>query len=165
MTAAAAAFGDAVREIGSSPAPQAPQSPIWRFRRTSRVASIRGSIRRERTGDLHLRPGALAEMDLLVRNQGPSEWISSPEPSGGHVGVAADVLSRAGDLVVRTSPVALARDLAPGEEAAVRLSFRAPAEPGDYRLQPTLVHFGRGGSLAAGSAIPLVVAAGSLDNR
>jgi hypothetical protein len=57
--------------------------------------------------------------------------------------------------------VLLARDLTLGEEETVRLCFIAPEAPGEYRLQPTLVHVGRGAPLEAGDALPLIVGRGA----
>ena len=81
-----------------------------------------------------------------------------PERFGGHVAIAADLLGPGGELVARLRPTALVRDLGPGEDESVRLRFTAPPDRGEYLVQPTIVHFGRGGSRPAGNPIALVVA-------
>jgi len=158
MAAAAAAFSRAVREIGSHPREAEPGSVHgWPPRRTSRVSAIEGSASAREAGAIRVSPGAVAAVELTVRNEGASEWISTPEPSGGHVGIAADLQSSTGERVARVRPSGLRRDLPPGAEELVRLSLRAPSEPGEYRLQPILVHFGRGGGRAVGRPIVLAV--------
>jgi glycosyltransferase involved in cell wall biosynthesis len=122
---------------------------------TSRAAAVRGSI--AFAGSLAPAPKRQLDVELEVRNEGRSRWIATPDWTGGHVGIGGEVRTAGGFFVARVQPVLPDRDLAPGEKTRVRLRLRAPAEPGEYWLQPTIVHFGRGGSQTAGGLIRLVV--------
>lgn len=159
MQAAAAGFCRALEEIAVAPAAAALAEPLWRCPRTSRVAAIEGSISLRGSDQIRARPGAKVDLELLVRNDGESRWISTPEPTGGHVGVGADIVGPGGDLVGRIRPTLLGADLDPGEERSVRLRLDTPRALGDYRIQPTLVHFGRRSRYAAGSPLVLAVVA------
>lgn len=159
MEAARAAFREALGEIAAAPPRPGMREPLWRCPRTSRSAAIRGSVRPHGSAALRAFACAPVELDLCVANEGESRWITTPEPSGGYVGVGAEIRGSDGGLVGRIRPVWLDGDLEPGAEGNARLRFEAPRAPGDYRLQPTLVHFGRGGSRAAGMALALSVLA------
>jgi glycosyltransferase involved in cell wall biosynthesis len=158
MEAAARGFCDAVRKIAMPRSSPGRSVPIWRPEATSRGAAVHATARVSELSALHSRPGSAVELELSMRNDGACRWISTPERFGGHVAIAADVLGPRGELVARLRPTALMRDLGPGEEESVRLRFTAPSDYGEYLVQPTIVHFGRGGSRSAGKPIPLVVA-------
>jgi glycosyltransferase involved in cell wall biosynthesis len=159
MEAAAREFCGAVQRIASARPSPRPRLPIWRSAATSRGAAVHATVRAAEPPTLHSSPGATVELRLSIRNDGTCRWISTPERFGGHVGIAADLLGRRGDLHARLRPSPLLRDLEPGEEDFVRVRFTAPFDRGEYLVQPTIVHFGRGGSRPAGNPIPLVVAA------
>jgi SAM-dependent methyltransferase len=86
-------------------------------------------------------PGTLATneaapVDLRVRNDSSVTWPTSALLTVGgrwHTGAGAF----AGDHDIR---VLLPAALGPGEEQAVQLGIRAPATPGDYRLELDLLH-------------------------
>ncbi len=158
MEAAAGGFCAAVQRIAvSRPSPR-PRLPIWRPPATSRGAAVHATVRASEPPALRSQPGSAVELELSIRNDGASRWISTPERFGGHVAIAADLLGAGGELVARLRPTALVRDLGPGEDESVRLRFTAPPDRGEYLVQPTIVHFGRGGSRPAGNPIPLLVA-------
>lgn len=161
METAADGFRAALEEISAAPRASAMEmdEPLWHCPRTSRSAAIHGAIRARGPGEIRALAGATVNLELLVANDGDSRWISTPEPSGGYVGVGAEIVGPQGQLVGRVRPVLLGGDLEPGEERRVRLHLEAPRAPGDYRLQPTLVHFGRGARRAAGAPLALAVTA------
>jgi glycosyltransferase involved in cell wall biosynthesis len=159
MEAAARGFRAALVEIASSPSHCAGAAPIWQCPKTSRSAAISGSARALNPAGLQMRPGEGATLDLAVRNEGRSRWIATPEPWGGHVGVGADLETVTGRSIGSVRPTLLRRDLRFGEEEFVQVFLRAPLDPGEYRIQPTLVHFGRGARGAVGQPIRLVVTA------
>jgi glycosyltransferase involved in cell wall biosynthesis len=160
MEAAARAFGPALREIGDSPPlGKLLPSPLWRCAKTSRSAGIRGVARPAGAEEVQLAAGSAAAICLIVRNEGDSRWISTPEATGGYVGVGADLARVDGTLVARLRPTLLRGDLDPEAETPVALSVNGRLEPGEYRLQPTLVHFGRGARITAGRPLSLRVVA------
>jgi len=155
MEAAARGFREALERFATLPHPVAARFPLWPIARTSRSATIRG--RAFAAGELRCRPGASADVELSVRNEGESRWISTPEPFGGHVAIGAEVEDLDANPLGCADPASLPCDLEPGAEAAVRLRFVAPPRSGEYRLRPILLHVGRGIRHAAGDAIALVV--------
>lgn len=157
MEAAARSLREAVLGIGAGNPSAAPTPPLWRCPRTSRSAAIRGSAEPAADVPGRITAGAAIDVPLRVRNVGASRWIAVPEPTGGHVGVAADVIGEDGALAVRLPPVPLPRDVEVGDASVVCLRLDAPRAAGRYRLQPTLVHFGRGPRRAVGEAIALEV--------
>jgi len=158
MEAAAAGFRDALQRLADhSPARSA--RPLAPPRATSRSAAVRGLVLASAPDALRAYPGAISAVELRVRNQGASRWISTPEPSGGHVGIGADIVSASGRPVGQVLSASIPRDLEPGEEASLRLPVQAPLEPGDYSILPTIVHFGRRSRVVAGPPIALVVTA------
>jgi hypothetical protein len=159
MDAAAAGFRHALEAIAAQPPAVVEREPLWRCPRTSRSAAIRGDIRAREAREIRVSAGALVEVELRVTNDGESRWISTAEPTGGYVGVGAEILGPKGEVALRVRPAALDGDLEPGEEGGACLRFEAPGVPGNYRLQATLVHFGRTGSRAAGAALALSVVA------
>ena len=158
MEAAAREFRSALEAIAAAPGPRRSPLPLWCCPKTSRSAAIAGSARLETGGEIRLRAGTVAEVALVLRNEGESRWIAMPEPSGGHVGFGADVVDPSGTVSRRIRAVPLRSDVEPGAELRVCLRVEAPLPAGEYRLQPALVHFGRGGRMASGAAIPLVAA-------
>jgi len=154
MDVAANDFRRAVEDVGAVGSP-ASLPPIVRFEPSSRSVAIRGRVQ----GIVELRSsaGSSMDVDLSVRNESVARWIATPEPAGGHVGVGADLFSADGALVARFRPALLRRDLRPGEGTCLRLQAEAPQQPGDYSIQPTIIHFGRGDARAAGRPIRLVV--------
>jgi glycosyltransferase involved in cell wall biosynthesis len=160
MGAAALAFREAVESIDAQKPTARPSPPLWRCPKTSRSAAISGGVVAAGACERALRPGSRAEIMLRVRNQGDARWISTPEPFGGHVAVGAEVVGAQGLVVARPRPVAPPCDVEPGDEFAVRLRFEVPELPGAYRLQPILLHVGRAGRVALGTAIDLAVAPG-----
>jgi glycosyltransferase involved in cell wall biosynthesis len=160
MEAAARGFSSAIQRIAPGrTSARPPRFPIWRPAATSRSASVHATILACDPRALRSRPGSAVEIRLWIRNDGASRWISTPQRFGGQVAIAADLLGAQGELSARLRPTAMVRDLLPGEEESVRLRFTAPRDCGGYLVQPTIVHFGRGGSRPAGDPIPLVVAA------
>ena len=140
MEAAARANVAAIREIASRPAPASVRI-VSRLRATSRTGGVRGSVPAGAT-DVVASPGKAAAVELVVRNDGVSEWISTAAGGAGEVTVTAEIL-RGDAVAARVRPATLARDVAAGEEETVVLSFIAPRDPGEYRLRPALAHFGR----------------------
>jgi glycosyltransferase involved in cell wall biosynthesis len=159
MEAAAREFCAAVEAIAQTRPSSRPRPPIRRPAATSRAAAVHATVRASEPPALRSPPGATVELRLSLRNDGTCRWISTPERFGGHVGIAADLLGPRGELRARLPPSPLLRDLEPGEEELVRFRFDAPSDRGEYLVQPTIVHFGRGGFRPAGNPIPLVVAA------
>lgn len=158
MQAAADGFRAALEAIAAAPAAASPPGPLWRCPRSSRSAAVHGSIQPCAAEEIRARPGATIDVEVRVRNDGDSRWISTPEPGGGYVGVGADIVGPPGEPVRRIRPTLLGGDLEPGDERVVSLRLETPRAPGDYRVQPTLVHFGRAERRAAGTSLALVVA-------
>jgi len=154
MERAAADFREAVAAIDAAAAP-ASSGPAARPAPSSRAAAIRGHALG--VAEVQCRAGKWFDLELRVRNEGESRWISTPEAGGGYVGVGAEVLGADRSPVARIRPVLLPRDVSPGEDVTIRLRAAAPSSAGEYRIQPTVVHFGRDGARAAGREIRFVV--------
>jgi len=160
MEAAARGFAQALRRFERDPSSGADwPRPLAPCHSTSRSAAVRGRVVATDPVALRVRPGATAVVALRVTNDGGSRWISTGEPSGGHVGVGAEVSSPDGRRIGSIAPVTLPRDLEPGEGATLRLAVEAPRDPGAYSVVPKIVHFGRRSSFVAGPPIALVVTA------
>jgi glycosyltransferase involved in cell wall biosynthesis len=158
MEAAARAFREAVAAISSAPARPRLAHPLWSVRRTSRVAAIAGSVAAVDETERTAAPGGMVEVEVAVRNTGESSWVSTPDPLGGHVALGFEIEKESGEAL-RLPTALLSHDLAPGAEARVRLSLRAPGEPGSYRIRPVLVHVGRSARRRGDRPLSLVVAA------
>jgi glycosyltransferase involved in cell wall biosynthesis len=152
MSRAARDFREAVQGIDAKPSAYHPPEPLRVP--TSRAVGVIASV--GFAGRLTSPPDLMLNVDLEVRNEGRCRWIASPDSAGGYVGIGADLRTAGGALVSRVPPLPPHHDLAPGEDGRVRLRIRAPLEPGEYSLQPTIVHLGRGAQ-TAGAPIPLAV--------
>jgi len=158
MEAAARGFRDALERFERQPPGAAARPPFAPPRATSRSAAIRGRVHAAEPETRHARPGSTIEVELRVRNEGDSRWISTPEIAGGHVGIGAAVVASTGRTLGPVRPAWMPHDLAPGQEACLRLRLQAPREPGEYSILPTIVHCGRD-RFVAGPPIALVVSA------
>jgi hypothetical protein len=159
MAAAACGFREAVTEIAASPPRASPRPPLWRCPKTSRSAAIAGVTVPIASEELVLRPCAAAEIQLCVRNEGDSRWISAAEPFGGHVAVGAEIVTEQGRVAMSLRPVSPPYDVEPGDEVVVRFVLEAPDRAGAYRVRPVLVHAGRERRVPLGAALDLSVRA------
>jgi glycosyltransferase involved in cell wall biosynthesis len=159
MAAAARGFREAVTAIAASPPAASPRPPLWRSPKTSRSASIAGSTVPAGLAQLVLGPRAATEIEICVRNDGDSRWISAAEPFGGHVAVGAEIIGEQGGVAMSLRPVSPMHDVEPGGEVVVRFLLEAPDRPGVYRVRPVLVHAGREHRILLGSALDLNVRA------
>ena len=97
-----------------------------------------------------LRAGASGTLRVRARNAGSAPWRSR-----GEAGVQASYhwLDPLGNAIVWDGPrTALARPVAPGDEAVLELELRAPRPPGRYRLAVDLVEEFRFGFAEVGSS-------------
>jgi hypothetical protein len=85
--------------------------------------------------------GKTVSADIMVKNISPVTWPSKPDNKDRYaVKLSYHWLNRKGEKVifegVRTS---LPRDLKPGESVDLKAAIQAPAKPGRYILEVTLV--------------------------
>jgi hypothetical protein len=103
--------------------------------------------------------------DITVKNISPVTWPSKPDNKDRYaVNLSYHWLNRRGEMIVldglRTS---LPRDLKPGESVALKAAIQAPAKPGRYILEVTLVQESAAwfpDKNGAKLALPVTVAAG-----
>jgi len=87
------------------------------------------------------RAGVVIEVFVTVRNDGNHVWPGIDLAGRQAVGLGYHLLDRRGRMLrFDNNPRAyLPRDLAPGEVATLRLSIRAPEEPGSYQIELAMV--------------------------
>ncbi len=88
-----------------------------------------------------MKSGKIVSADITVKNVSPVTWPSKPDNQDRYaVNLSYHWLNRKGATVVfdglRTP---LPRDLKPGESVDLKASIQAPAEPGRYTLEVTLI--------------------------
>jgi 2-polyprenyl-3-methyl-5-hydroxy-6-metoxy-1,4-benzoquinol methylase len=85
-------------------------------------------------------PSALLELSFEVENVGDTLWLVSRSPLKGTVRVGWRVVDERGAIVEEVHGLPpLARAVAPGERASLKLNWQAPVEPGRYTLKLDLV--------------------------
>lgn len=94
----------------------------------------------EPTPGMRAAAGTTAAVRIRVKNAGNTRWLAAPQKAPGYVFVGGHLLDEKGamlDLDHTRAP--LPRDLAPGEEATVAVSFGLPSRPGRYQLELDLL--------------------------
>ncbi|HYH85217.1 MAG TPA: methyltransferase domain-containing protein [Pyrinomonadaceae bacterium] len=115
------------RRASSVPDSRAPSAPAARF-------TFPEGFPRE------VAPGSMLKATLVVENAGDTLWLVGSAERAGSVMLGLRVLDEAGALVSeRHGTPPLARALAPGESASLKLELRAPRAPGLYTLRLDMV--------------------------
>jgi hypothetical protein len=109
-------------------------------------------------------PSATVRVEVEVTNAGNLTWRARPrsEADTGYVRIGIQLLDRSMRLIARDfSRAELDGDVLAGASRTERISFNAPAEPGEYFVKFDLVAEGVTWFEAAGSSVeirPLIVA-------
>ncbi len=106
---------------------------------------------------VHATPGEEARFAVQIENRGLSAWPVTPAPTPGAVSLGAHLLDEAGNLLDNDFVhLPLPHPVEPGGRCAMNCVFRAPAQPGAYRLRLDLVLETISWFEAHGSATPEV---------
>ncbi len=139
--AAARAVAAACREWAAATPPG--DRPVAVPPPTSRVwESFPGTIEVARAGGRG-RPGPWPEgerrhLAVTLTNAGPARWLAAHRGAGG-IGLQAELLTPAGDLLAGRPWLGLPRDLEPGESWTAELELRRPPGPATLRLVPQVL--------------------------
>ncbi len=88
------------------------------------------------TPEARVTAGSPATVRVKVKNTGNTRWLAAAQKTAGHVFLGGHLLDEKGDMAdldYARSP--LPRDLAPGEQASLEVSFVSPNRPGRYQLE------------------------------
>lgn len=86
------------------------------------------------------RPGETFTLTVRARNMGDTLWLHQPRMIGGHVALGAKLMdSNRLAIIYDYGRGYFRQDVAPGQEAIVQITLRAPETPGDYLVKLDLV--------------------------
>jgi len=103
-------------------------------------AGLRATLATTAGAPLTARPGTRVSFPVQLENAGRVSWPHAPAPRPGSVSLGGHLLDEQGRVVSRDfMHLPLPRAVAPGETIEMPCAFRAPLEPGGYRLRLDLV--------------------------